>query len=98
LPELETVYQAYRDKGLLVLAISTSDNKSEVQAVVDEKKLTLPVLFADSLVLGSFGGGGTPETFVVDRGGAIIEHIKGAKGEAFFEERAKKITAAPGGK
>jgi peroxiredoxin len=91
LPELEAVYQANKDKGLIVIGVSTSDNAEAVQKVLAEKKITFPVLFADDKISDSFGGQGTPETFVVSTEGKITEHIKGARGLDFFVARAEQL-------
>lgn len=91
MPELEAVYQANKDKGLIIVGVTTSDNAAAVQKVIDEKKITFPIVFADDKIADSFGGQGTPETFVISTEGKITEHIKGARDEAFFVARAEQL-------
>jgi len=88
------VYQAHKAEGLLVVGIATSEDLEAIKKVVAEKQITFPILVADEGVQKSFGGQGSPETFMVSRSGAMIEHVKGAKGKEFFEERAKQLLAA----
>jgi peroxiredoxin len=85
------VYQANKDKGFMVIGVATSDNAAAVQKVIDEKKITFPVLFADDKISDLFGGKGTPETFVVNKEGAVVEHVKGARGLDFFIARAEQL-------
>jgi peroxiredoxin len=91
LPELEAVYQANKDKGLLIVGIATSDNAEAVQKVVTEKGITFPILITDDKIQDMFGGEGTPETFVISKEGTITEHIKGARGEEYFVSRAEQL-------
>jgi peroxiredoxin len=91
LPELEAVYQTNKDKGLLVIGVTTSGDAQAVQKVIDEKKITFPILFADDKIEDSFGGQGTPETFVINTEGVVVEHVKGPRGLDFFVARAEQL-------
>lgn len=75
----------------MVIGVATSDNAAAVQKVIDEKKITFPVLFADDKISDLFGGQGTPETFVVSKEGVVVEHVKGARGLDFFTARAEQL-------
>jgi hypothetical protein len=56
------------------------------------------VLLGNASLRGDFGGEASPVTFVVDRGGKVIEMAEGPRGRAFFEERVRSLLAdAPGG-
>jgi peroxiredoxin len=91
LPELETVYQANKDKGLVILGIATTDDAEAVQKVIAEKGITFPIVLKDEKIQESFGGEGSPETFIISTDGNITEHIKGARGVEYFTTRAEQL-------
>jgi peroxiredoxin len=91
LPELEAVYQANKDKGLIVVGIATTDNAEAVQKVIEEKGITFPVVLKDEKIQEAFGGEGSPETFIISKEGNITEHIKGARGQEYFVTRAEQL-------
>jgi len=73
MPLMESLYQAYRDRGFVVLAISIDQGDPErVLAFVRDKKLTYPVALDPSHeVARSFGVTGLPATLLVAPDGAI---------------------------
>lgn len=73
MPLMERLYQAYRDKGFVVLAISLDrEGASVVGPFVKERNLTYPVAL-DSAFQGAreFGVRGIPATILVGRDGVI---------------------------
>jgi len=71
LPDLQALYQRFRDKGLMVLAISDEDADKVSQFLVSSK-ITFPVLLDHGRkVSESFGVDGIPKSFVYDGEGRL---------------------------
>jgi peroxiredoxin len=73
MPLMETLYQAYKDRGFVILAISLDQGDAErVRAFVRDRKLTYRVALDPSHeVARSFGVRGLPATLLVGRDGNI---------------------------
>lgn len=81
-PELEKdIWQAYRDRDVVVLGIATwanGDPLKQAEAFAKEFKLTFPVLVdADNKVAELYSVQGVPTTYVIDKEGVIREVIVG---------------------
>lgn len=75
MPSLERLYQAYRDKGFVVLAISVDSLGSEsvVRKFVEKNGLSFPILLDPEMkTVDPYGVTGFPETFFVDKNGAFL--------------------------
>lgn len=80
MPAIERVYQVYKDKGLVVLGVNTTNQDREADAVsfVQELGLTFPILFDRSgSVSARYSLRALPTTFFVDRKGVIQEVVIG---------------------
>lgn len=53
MPDMQRVYDEYRDDGLVILAINQREAPAEVQTFVDELGLTFPILMDVKIVLSS---------------------------------------------
>lgn len=87
LPEIETLYQRYRDRGLLVLGISVDGPESIALVRVEVAKLglTFPILLDhDTRVLSLYNPRGTaPYRVLIDKQGSVLESREGyAPGES----------------
>jgi peroxiredoxin len=72
LPDMQALYDKYKDQGLVVLAI-TDEETSKVQPFIAKRKLTYPVLLdPNRKVNDEFGIEGIPRTFVYDRDGNLV--------------------------
>jgi peroxiredoxin len=71
MPSMERLHQQYKDKGLVVLAISEDAGGAAVVAPYLKKhKLTFPVgLDPKSSVAGLYGVWAVPSTFIIDKRG-----------------------------
>jgi len=71
MPSMERLHQQYKDKGLVVLAISEDAGGASVVAPYLKKhKLTFPVgLDPKSSVAGLYGVWAVPSTFIIDKRG-----------------------------
>jgi peroxiredoxin len=72
LPDLEQIYEKYKDQGLVVLAI-TDEQTAKVKPFILDRKLTYPILLDPSRkVNDALNIEGIPRSFVYDRDGKIV--------------------------
>src|ERR1700676_560472 len=72
MPDLETLYQQFKDQGLVILAISDED-ASKVQPFIAQQKVTYPILLDPGRKVNElFQIEGIPKTFVYDRNGKLV--------------------------
>jgi len=72
LPDLQGLFDKYKEQGLVVLAISDED-KAKVQPFVEDRKITYPILLdSGRKVEESLGVEGIPKTFIYDREGKLV--------------------------
>lgn len=97
LPLMETLYQAYKDRGFIVLGISLDQLDAEaVSAFVKEKKLTFPVaLDQRGEVAREFGIRGLPATVLIGPDGHVRGVTYGPKEWAGTEARALIASLLP---
>ncbi|MCI0371190.1 MAG: TlpA family protein disulfide reductase [candidate division NC10 bacterium] len=90
MPEFEQLYQAYKDKGFVVLAVSVDQGDPEVvRRYVVERKLTYPVFHDPQghLVL-AFRLPGFPATYLLGPDGALLGVLAGPRAWGGPEARA----------
>ena len=93
MPSMERLHQRFKDKGLVVLAISEDvDGAAVVAPYLKKHKLTFPVgLDPKTSVAGLYGVWGVPSTFIIDKRGNRALFANGARewdgphGQALFE-------------
>jgi peroxiredoxin len=72
MPAMERLYQQYRDRGLVLVAVSLDTNPDVVMPFVREQKLTFPIaLDPKAEVANRYGVRALPSSFVVDRKGTM---------------------------
>jgi len=71
MPHLQTFYDKYQEKGLIVLAISTDNAKAAVPPFIEKHQYTFPVLYADSAIPSAYSVYGVPMVYLIDRQGAV---------------------------
>ena len=70
MPSMERLWQRYRDRGLVVLAVATDADPAAVARFVSKHALTFPVgVDRDMQAAGLYGVWALPSTFIVDRKG-----------------------------
>ncbi|MGH7413039.1 MAG: TlpA disulfide reductase family protein [Candidatus Rokuibacteriota bacterium] len=81
MPSMERLHRAYKDRGLVVLAISLdSQGASVVKPFVKQFKLTFPVgLDPRMAVRDAYGVWAVPSTFIIDRQGRRVLFANGAR-------------------
>lgn len=95
MPAIETIYNEYKDDGLVVLAVNMTyqDTPSNIAPFLDEYGLTFPILLDET---GSVGNAyqlrSLPSSFFIDRDGIITEVvIGGPMAEALLRTRVEEI-------
>ncbi len=87
MPVIEKVYNKYKDKGLVILAVNIGQEKDAVEKFVKGIEITYPVLLdPGAVVTRRYGVTGLPITFIIDRNGTIRQKILGEAGKTAFEE------------
>jgi len=106
MPSMEQLHRRLKGRDFVMLAVSEDeDGSTSVRPFVDEMHLTFPVLIdSDGIVPPRYGVTGYPETFVIDRGGRVVQHTIGPEdwqGESAFqffdrliEDRSGTVQAA----
>ncbi len=81
MPSMERLYQAYRNRGFVILAISGDRaGRSVVEPYVQERGLTFPILLdPDGDVFAQYGVRGLPTSYLLDRRGRIVSREVGAR-------------------
>lgn len=81
MPAMERVYRRYRDKGLVVLALSVdTDGRSSVPPFAKERGFSFPIgLDSQSRVAGIYRVRALPATFLLDRHGRAVAYAIGAR-------------------
>ena len=72
MPDLETLYERFNSKGLVVLAIS-DEEAAKVEPFIRERKVSFPVLLDPGRKVNEmFVVEGIPKSFVYDREGKLV--------------------------
>ncbi|MFO0753626.1 MAG: TlpA disulfide reductase family protein [Thermodesulfovibrionales bacterium] len=76
---LSTLYREFRDKGLLVLAVSVDTSAKPVHAFLAEQNIPFPVLLDTEreVYFDTYAVFGLPTSFLINRDGVIAERIVG---------------------
>ncbi len=78
MPSLNRLYKEYKDKGLVVIAISTDRRVDYVKDFLEKHPVDFPVLMdSDTRVSREFGVFSMPTSFLLDRNGVIIKRYLG---------------------
>ncbi|MBN1641708.1 MAG: TlpA family protein disulfide reductase [Anaerolineae bacterium] len=92
LPEMQAVYDAYRERGFVILAIDVQDAAPEVQAYADELGLAFPILLDPKAeVTRSYRVRGLPTSCFLDQDGVIIGRELGPIDEAWLERHLAQV-------
>ena len=66
MPAMEKLYQEYKDKNFVILAVAVKDRRQDAIDFVKELKITYPiVLDPDAQVGGLYGAWGLPATYLI---------------------------------
>ena len=91
IPELNALYQRYRDRGLVVIGVSVDDQPAAVLEFQREVPMRYPsVMFNPLLALVVGQPSSIPTTFVVDRDGAVRKTFIGYVDAATLEAEVRR--------
>ncbi len=95
MPAMQRVYTTYKDQGLVILAVNSTiqDSQSEALRFAEENRLTFPILLdAEGLATRLYAIRSLPTTFFVGRDGIIREVvIGGPMSEALLRTRVETL-------
>ena len=81
MPSMENLYQGLKQEGFEILAVSSDpQGRAVTQPFVESKGLTFSVLHdSDYRVSGRYGVRTLPMSFLIDRNGALVHRVFGAR-------------------
>ncbi len=90
MPSMETSYQAYKDQGFVILAVSSNvQGAAIVQPFMDQNRLSFPTLLDPTgRVGGMYGVRSIPTSYLLDRQGRVVSREIGARNWSNAEARA----------
>lgn len=78
LPLVEKIYREFKDKGLAVLAINSSEGPEAIGEFLKDKDYTFTVLIDEDLdAANKYQAFGIPQAYVVDRQRNVVAHLIG---------------------
>ena len=87
MPDLEALYNQYKDQGFLILALSEDEETNKVAPFIAERKITYPILLdPGSKVNNLFEIQGIPKSFVYDRDGRLVAQSIDMRTRSQFEQ------------
>ncbi|MCM3665340.1 thiol-disulfide oxidoreductase ResA [Mesobacillus subterraneus] len=92
MPYIENQYQQFKDQGVQVLAIDSSESELVVNKFVERKGLNFPVLIdKDGQVQAAYGINPLPITFLIDKEGNVVKSHTGELTEETVREFMEQI-------
>jgi peroxiredoxin len=81
MPSLHDIYNEFKNRGLVVLAISVEAQEKPVRVFISEKKYSFPVLLDKEreVYFDTYALLGLPVTIIVDRKGEMVDRIIGER-------------------
>lgn len=90
-PIVNKVAQRYKDRGLVVIGVNTSDNEQKARAWAAQRGLSFPIVFdANDATARAYGVENLPTLVVVSRSGNIIAVRTGMTDDAELEALVKQ--------
>jgi peroxiredoxin len=78
MPAMERLYQEFKNRDFVVLAVNVKDKRKDALAFIKELKLTYPVDFDDDGQVGLlYGAWGMPTTYLIGTKGEGLARIWG---------------------
>jgi thiol-disulfide isomerase/thioredoxin len=92
MPDLERIYQNYKDKDVQLLGMTVSSKLSQIPKLVKSTGVTYPILVNADDVVADYGGfNSIPQTFIIDQDGNIVKQITGGRDYDGFEREIKPL-------
>jgi thiol-disulfide isomerase/thioredoxin len=78
MPQFQTLYERYRDKGLQILAVNVQEDEKTVRDFLDQRTLSFPILLdREGLVAARYRVEAFPTTVVLDAEGKVVDVTEG---------------------
>ncbi len=78
MPSMNEFYKNFKDKGLIMLAVSVDGDAQTIDNFIKKNNYTLPVYHDPGKAAAmAYGITGVPETFVIDKKGQVAEKVIG---------------------
>jgi cytochrome c biogenesis protein CcmG/thiol:disulfide interchange protein DsbE len=91
IPDFISLQKQYGPEGLQIVGIAL-DEPEKVHAFARQNEMNYPVLLGTDDVAMRYGGiEGIPTTFIIDRGGRIVNRLEGYRPRSVFEEEIRKL-------
>ncbi|RSD27297.1 thiol-disulfide oxidoreductase ResA [Mesobacillus subterraneus] len=91
MPYIENQYQQFKDQGVQVLAIDSSESELVVNKFVARHGLNFPVMIDRGEVQAAYGINPLPITFLVDKEGIVVKSHTGELDEDTVREFMEQI-------
>jgi len=80
MPSMEKLYQRFKAKGLVVVAVNLQEDRDSVMRFVEKYELSFPVLLdATGRIGATYGARSIPTTYLVDRDGSVLAGTVGTR-------------------
>ncbi len=94
IPDISSLYDDYKDKGVVVLGVSTDDDMSpeELAAAAEALGATYPILLGDDKIDQNYisKARSIPETYIIGADGRVKDFIVGTTNRRTLENKVKK--------
>jgi cytochrome c biogenesis protein CcmG, thiol:disulfide interchange protein DsbE len=78
MPAIQQAYEAYRDRGFIVLAVNLREDAVAITPFLEQHQLTFPILLdRDGQASAAYQAHALPSSFFVDRRGVIRAVYRG---------------------
>lgn len=89
---IEPVYQAYGERGLVILAINVRQDRKTAAKFIRKLDISYDVLLdSEGAIARKYGVIGLPTTFMIDRDGNLYNRILGESTPEVFENIVKEL-------
>ncbi len=95
MPHLQSLYESYRDKGLVILGLNVTDNKQIAKFFLKNNSITFPIILdssttAQKIVTERYGNrtSNVPLSYIIDKQGNIVDAWFG-----FEKQYSRTLTA-----
>jgi len=87
IPDFVKTYEKLKNKNFIIIGIAVGSREAEVRKLVEENKISYPVVLSDKKVEDLYGGiRAVPTTFVVGKDGTIVDKKVGMFMEGELEK------------
>lgn len=86
MPALQSVYETYQDRGLVVLGVNVGEGSAEIARFADKQNLTFPMFTdPDQEFTKAYNIHSLPTTLLINTSGGVVTRHIGAVTRSFLE-------------